>query len=65
MAAASGEMDIKREKLMKRGHRKSHLVIWIVMIPLLAVLVWQTLDGKRIVPTENARPLVKQSEVFK
>ena len=50
---------------MKRGHRKIHAAVWIVMIPLLALLVWQALDGKRIVPVENSRPLVKQSEVFK
>ena len=50
---------------MNRGHRKIHAAIWIVMVPLLAVLVWQALDQKRSVPVENSRPLVKQSEVFK
>lgn len=50
---------------MKRGHRKVHLAVWIVMIPLLALLMWQAQDGKRVVPAENSRPLVKQTEVFK
>ena len=50
---------------MKREQRKAHAVIWIVLVPLVAVLVWQALDGRRTVPSENTRPLVKQSEVFK
>ncbi len=65
MAAIASEMAIQWEDNMKREQRRAHAVIWVVLVPILAIMVWQVLGGKRTVPAENSRPLVKQSEVFK
>lgn len=50
---------------MKRAHRRAHVAIWLVLIPVVGLLVWQALDGRRTMPTEDAFPIVQEQETFK
>ena len=41
---------------MRRAHRTAHLVIWLILTPLIAVIVWAALAYKPVSAENEALP---------
>ncbi|MEO9971248.1 MAG: hypothetical protein ABJG15_15735 [Hyphomonadaceae bacterium] len=41
---------------MKRIHRRRHLAIWILLVPIVGFVVWRAITERPIVPEIEALP---------
>lgn len=47
---------------MKRAHRSAHRLIWLVLAPLLAVILWLAVTERPAEPVNDALPTALQGE---
>ncbi|WP_300529004.1 hypothetical protein [Maricaulis sp.] len=41
---------------MRRAHRTAHLVIWVILIPVMAIVGWAALAHKPVPANNEALP---------
>ena len=49
---------------MKRAHRRVHLVMWVLLLPALAVLLYAVLQARPSPPVQDDFPGVRAQERF-
>ena len=49
---------------MKRAHRQGHLLIWALLLPALAVLLYAALQARPLPPLQDDFPGVRAQERF-
>ena len=50
--------------VMKRAHRRVHLVMWVLLLPALAVLLYAVLQARPSPPVQDDFPGVRAQERF-
>ncbi|MEM1140291.1 MAG: hypothetical protein AAGH45_10460 [Pseudomonadota bacterium] len=48
---------------MKRTHRKTHLVLWLVLAPAMGGLLWLAISHRPVPPINEVLPTALTSEV--
>ena len=47
---------------MRRAHRKVHVLMWVLIAPALAVVLYLALSNRQTTPVNDALPDVLQTE---